>query len=69
MHQMEIGEAYCRDPFKRILRKFSSYFPRFIIFSMNFGSLNEFLEGFQQMMILKMIQSSAGPIPAHDSGP
>jgi hypothetical protein len=44
MHKMEFGQAYCKDLLNRILMKFISFFPSFIVFSRYFRILIEFLK-------------------------
>jgi hypothetical protein len=41
---MKFDQAYCQDLLTKILQKFISYFPSFILFSMHFRILNEFLQ-------------------------
>jgi hypothetical protein len=44
MHKMEFGQSYCQDLLRRIIRKFILYFPHFILFSIDFRTLYDFLE-------------------------
>jgi hypothetical protein len=44
MHKMEFDQSYCQDLVTSILQKFTVYFLRFILFSMNFRILNEFMK-------------------------
>jgi hypothetical protein len=44
MPQKDFGQTYCNDLPKRILKKFTFHFPRFILLSMAFRSLYEILE-------------------------
>jgi hypothetical protein len=44
MHKKGFGQDYCKVIFKKILKKFILHFLSFIVFSMNFTILNDFLE-------------------------
>jgi hypothetical protein len=44
MDKWGFGQSYCKDLIKSILKKFTSHFYEFILFSMDFRILNEFLE-------------------------
>jgi hypothetical protein len=44
MHKKGFGQDYCKVIFKKILKKFILHFLSFIVFSINFTILNDFLE-------------------------
>jgi hypothetical protein len=56
MHNMEFGQAYCKDLPKRILQKFILHFCDMYSIFYELLKFNEFLEILNQKMILKLIK-------------
>jgi hypothetical protein len=67
MHKMKFGQTYCKYLLTRISRECISYFLSFILFSMNFGTLNEFQEIQNGKRIWK--KRNSGRYSAHDFAP
>jgi hypothetical protein len=66
MHNMEFGQSYCKDLFKKILWKFILYFYDMYSIFYELLNFNEFLKKLNQKTISKSIKprNSAGPHPA-----
>jgi hypothetical protein len=60
MHNMEFGQAYCKDLLKRILQKNILHFCYMYSIFYELLKFNEFMEILNQKMILKLIKPRNG---------